>query len=98
MKTSSSKALLIDGNAMIHRGWHALPRLTAPDGRVVNAVYGFAMVLLKIVESEHPDYLVVCWDTPEPTYRHTAEPAYKAQREDQPQEFYDQFPIVHEIV
>ena len=91
-------ALLIDGNALIHRAWHALPRLTSPDGRVVNAVYGFAMVLQKILQTEHPDYLIVCWDTPEPTYRHVAEPAYKAQREEQPQEFYDQVPLTQEVV
>ena len=87
------KALFIDGNALIHRTWHALPRLTAPDGRVVNAVYGFVMVLQKVLQSEHPDYLVVCWDTPEPTYRHRIAPEYKAQREKQPQEFYDQVPF-----
>lgn len=93
-----SHALLIDGNALIHRAWHALPRLTSPDGRVVNAVYGFAMVLQKVLQTEHPEVLVVCWDTPEPTYRHTAEPAYKAQREEQPQEFYDQVPIAKDVI
>ena len=99
MKSSSStSALLIDGNAMIHRAWHALPPLTAPSGQVVNAVYGFTSILLKVLESERPDYFVVCWDTPEPTYRHVAEPAYKAQRIDQPKEFYDQFDLVKELV
>ncbi|MEK7115940.1 MAG: DNA polymerase, partial [Patescibacteria group bacterium] len=92
------KALFIDGNALIHRTWHALPRLTAPDGRVVNAVYGFVMVLQKVLQSEHPDYLVVCWDTPEPTYRHRIAPEYKAQREKQPQEFYDQVPFVQNVI
>ena len=92
------KALLLDGNALIHRAWHALPRLTSPDGRVVNAVYGFAMCLQKILQMERPDYFVVCWDTPEPTYRHIAAPEYKAQREEQPQEFYDQFPLVHDVI
>ncbi len=93
-----STALLIDGNALIHRAWHALPRLTSPDGKVVNAIYGFAMVLQKVLQTEHPESLVVCWDTPEPTYRHIAAPEYKAQREEQPQEFYDQVPIVKEVV
>ncbi len=94
----TSTALLIDGNALIHRAWHALPPLTSPDGTVVNAVYGFTTVLQKILASERPDYFVVCWDTPEPTYRHEAAPEYKAQREDQPDEFYAQFPLTKEVV
>jgi DNA polymerase-1 len=91
-------ALLIDGNALIHRAWHALPPLTSPDGTIVNAVYGFTTVLQKILASERPEYFVVCWDTPEPTYRHEAAPEYKAQREDQPDEFYAQFPLTKEVV
>jgi len=91
-------ALLIDANALIHRAWHALPPLTAPDGRLVNAVYGFSSVLLKVLASERPTYLAVCWDTPEPTYRHTANKEYKAQREEQPEEFYAQIPLVKEVV
>ena len=91
-------ALLIDANALIHRAWHALPPLTAPDGRLVNAVYGFASVLLKVLASERPTYLAVCWDTPEPTFRHKAYKEYKAQREEQPAEFYAQIPLVKEVV
>ncbi len=97
-RVTEPRALLLDGNALIHRTWHALPRLTAPDGKVVNAVYGFAMVLQKLLQSEHPDYLIVCWDTPEPTYRHKLAPEYKAQREEQPQEFYDQVPLVKHVI
>ena len=91
-------ALLIDANALIHRAWHALPPMTAPDGKIVNAVYGFSSVLMNILASEHPDYLAVCWDTEAPTFRHEAEPTYKATRVEQPQEFYDQFPIVKKAV
>lgn len=100
MTKSSAKdtALLIDANSLIHRAWHALPPLTTPDGKLINAAYGFASVLLKIVREMHPTYLVACWDTPEPTFRHEAKPEYKAQREEQPQDFYDQFPIVKKIV
>lgn len=93
-----SSALLIDANALIHRSWHAIRPLTSPDGRLVNAVYGFTTSLLKIVAELHPTHVAVCWDTPEPTFRHEAEPAYKAHRVEQPQEFYDQIPLVKEIV
>jgi len=91
-------AVLIDANALLHRAWHALPPLTAPDGRLMNAAYGFTSVLLKILQAEHPDYLAVCWDTPVPTYRHLAAPEYKAQRKEQPQEFYDQVEPVKRVV
>ncbi|MBI3963884.1 MAG: hypothetical protein HY341_02690, partial [Candidatus Kerfeldbacteria bacterium] len=43
------KLVVVDGNAIIHRAYHALPPLTAPDGRIVNAVYGFAAVMLKVL-------------------------------------------------
>lgn len=95
---SHKKALLIDANALLHRAWHALPPMTSPSGMQVNAVYGFASVLLKILDSERPDYLAVCWDTAAPTFRHEAAPEYKAQREEQPQDFYDQIPLVKETV
>lgn len=91
-------ALLIDANALIHRSWHAIRPLTSPDGRLVNAVYGFTTSLLKIVADLHPTHVAICWDTPEPTFRHAAEPAYKAHRVEQPQEFYDQIPLVKQIV
>lgn len=91
-------AVLIDANALLHRAWHALPPLTTPDGRLINAAYGFTSVLLKILQTEHPDYLAVCWDTAAPTFRHEAAPEYKAQREEQPQEFYDQIPHVKRVV
>jgi len=97
-KLSAKTALIIDANALLHRAWHALPPMTSPDGVVVNAVYGFTSTLLKILEQEHPAYLAVCWDTPEPTYRHEARTEYKSQREAQPDEFYAQAPLVKDVV
>ncbi len=95
---ASKKALLIDANSLLHRAWHALPPLTTPDGKLINAAYGFTSVLQKILTAERPEYLVVCWDTRAPTFRHEAEPTYKAQREKQSQDLYDQIPYVKEIV
>lgn len=98
MSSAQKTAFLIDGNALIHRVWHVLPPMYDPQGRLVNAVYGVTSILLKLLPSIHPDYLVVCWDTPEPTYRHTAAPEYKAQRVEQPKEFYDQIPLTQQMV
>lgn len=87
---------ILDANALLHRAWHALPPLTSPDGTVVNAVYGVMMVMLKLVAEKQPDAFVACWDTEAPTFRHEAYVEYKAHREEQPQELYDQVPLVKE--
>lgn len=95
---SNKKALVIDANALIHRAWHALPPMTAPDGKLVNAVYGFTAILIKILAQERPDVLAVCWDTIAPTFRHEALETYKGKRVKQDQAFYDQFDDVKKVV
>ncbi|MDD2786410.1 MAG: DNA polymerase I [Patescibacteria group bacterium] len=91
------KALLIDANALIHRAWHALPPMTDSKGRLVNAVYGFSTILIKILAEQRPDVLAVCWDTAAPTFRHVARESYKAQREKQPDDFYNQIPLAQKV-
>ncbi len=86
--------LILDGNALLHRAWHALPPLTTRDGRVVNAVYGFAMILEKLLGNLKPAYMAVAWDLPGKTFRHEKYPAYKATRVKKEQELYDQIPII----
>lgn len=88
--------MILDANALLHRAWHALPPLTNPEGVVVNAVYGVTMVVLKLLQDRQPDAFVACWDTKEPTFRHEAFAAYKAQREKQPDELYEQIPLLKE--
>lgn len=72
--------LLIDAHSILHRSFHALPPLTAPDGRPTQALYGLSVMLTKIFETAKPDYAAGCFDLPEPTFRHTTFEAYKAQR------------------
>ncbi len=95
----STKPLLIiiDAPAVLHRAWHALPKLTDPRGRVINAVYGFSSLLLKLVREQKPNYLAAAFDTKAPTFRHLKYKEYKAGREKQPQEFYDQIPLAKQI-
>ncbi len=93
---SQGRLFLLDANALLHRAWHALPPLTSPEGQVVNAVYGTLMVVMKLLQEEHPDVFAACWDTKAPTFRHEAYTAYKAQREQQSDELYDQIPLVKE--
>lgn len=90
--------LLLDGNALLHRAWHAIPPLTTSDGRVINAAYGFSMIMEKLLEQLKPEYVAVAWDLPGKTFRHEAFPAYKAQREKKEPELYAQIPIIQNIL
>jgi DNA polymerase I len=99
MSIKKEKLIIIDGNALIHRSFHALPQtLTTKDGTVVNAVYGFASVLLKALRDFKPDYIVLTFDRKEPTFRHKEYKEYKANRTKAPQELYDQIPIIKKLV
>lgn len=90
--------LIIDAPAILHRAWHALPKLTDKKGRVINAVYGFISFFLKLLREIKPIYLAACFDTAAPTFRHQLYKDYKATRVSQPQEFYDQIPLTKEIL
>jgi DNA polymerase-1 len=90
--------IIIDGNALIHRSFHALPPLTTTKGEQVNAVYGFASVLLKVMKELKPAYIAASFDLAAPTFRHKEYEAYKATRVKAPQELYDQIPRVKELV
>ena len=90
--------LLFDGNALIHRAFHALPPLTvSKTGEMVNAVYGFASTLLKVLGEFKPTYCAVAFDRPTPTFRHEKFEQYKAQRPKAPEELKSQIKRVHMI-
>lgn len=93
-----SRLVLIDGNAIIHRGFHALPPFTAPDGRLVNAVYGFFSMFLKIIQDVEPCYLTVCFDRPKPTFRKALYVGYQAHRPKMDEGLSSQIVLVHEIL
>ena len=81
MEKNEEKILVIlDSHAILHRSFHALPSFTSPSGEPTGAVYGFTAVLLKTIRELKPDYLVACYDLPEPTFRHVAYKEYKIQR------------------
>jgi len=91
--------LLFDGNALIHRAFHALPPLTQPKtGELVNAVYGFASTLLKVFADFKPTHWAVAFDRPTPTFRHEMFEEYKAQRPAMPEELKSQIKKVHQLV
>lgn len=92
------KLIIIDGNAIIHRSFHAIPgKLTTKDGRMSNAAYGFASFLIKALSEIKPQYAVLTLDKKGPTFRHEKFKEYKAKRIKAPQELYDQIPMAKEI-
>ena len=82
--------LIVDGNSLMHRAFHALPVMDA-DGIYTNAVYGFLSMLLKVIKEENVQYLAVCFDEHGPTFRHTVYADYKAGRKETPPELRQQF-------
>lgn len=74
------KLVLIDGFAILHRAFHAIPYLTNKKGQSTNAIYGFVSMLLRIVSDLNPTHIVVCMDEKVPTFRHKAFKSYQAQR------------------
>jgi DNA polymerase-1 len=92
------KLLLIDGNAILHRGYHAYPPLTNPQGEMINAVFGFFSMLLTVIADQKPDYLVVCFDRGKPTFRQSMYAGYHAHRPKMADDFFPQVAIVHEIL
>lgn len=98
MQKNSPKFIIIDGNALIHRSFHAIPpTLTTKDGRLVNAVYGFTSFILRAFLELRPEFVVLTLDRAAPTFRHEEYSEYKATRTKAPDELYEQIPIVKEV-
>ena len=97
--TSSLRPLLlvVDGNSLLHRAFHALPLMDA-DGIFTNAVHGFMMMFLKVVREYSPVSAAVAFDTHAPTFRHEAYEGYKAGRQAAPDEMKMQFPVLKEVL
>ncbi len=93
------KLVLIDGNALLHRAFHAVPQhFRTREGEQTNAVYGFSNVFLSIIKELKPDYMAVAFDRKAPTFRHQKFEAYKAKRVKAPDELYSQIPRIKEVV
>jgi DNA polymerase-1 len=93
-----STLLLVDGNAIIHRAFHALPPFRAPDGRPTGAVYGFFSTLFSAIKQFEPTHIAVAFDVAGPTFRHEEFKDYKAKRIKAPPELYDQIPMIQDIL
>ena len=90
--------IIIDGNSLMHRAFHALPPLSNADGVYTNAVFGFLSMLFKVVGDEQPRYLAVAFDLHGPTFRHKDYSEYKAGRKPTAPELRPQFDLVRECL
>ncbi|MEI2403110.1 DNA polymerase I [Niallia taxi] len=92
------KLILIDGNSIAYRAFFALPLLNNDKGVHTNAVYGFTMMLMKILEDEKPTHLLVAFDAGKTTFRHKTFSEYKGGRQKTPPELSEQFPYIRELL
>ncbi|HLA15395.1 MAG TPA: DNA polymerase I, partial [Candidatus Limnocylindrales bacterium] len=94
------RLMLLDGNGLIYRGYFALINqpLTTSRGDLVTAVFGFTNIVLRAFADVRPDYVVVAFDLPAPTFRHEAYAEYKANRQRMPDDLRAQVPKVRDVV
>lgn len=98
MKKDKEIFLTIDSNSIIHRSFYALPPLKTKKGEPMGAVYGFFLVLFKVVKEFHPKYVTATFDYPAPTFRHKKYKDYKIKRKKAPPELYDQIKVAKKIL
>ena len=89
---------IVDAMAFAFRAFYAIKRLSDPQGRPTNAIYGLTRILLKLLREQQPDYIAVVFDAPGPTFRKELYADYKANRDATPEDLLEQFPRMHEVV
>lgn len=94
----TKKLVLIDGNSIAYRAFFALPLLHNDKGIHTNAIYGFTMMLMKILEEERPTHILVAFDAGKTTFRHKSFSEYKGGRQKTPPELSEQFSFIRELL
>lgn len=100
MSTARKKLAIIDGKSVFYRGYYAMPNLTTKDGVSTGGIYGFTAMGIELLKKLKPDYVCVAWDKPKTNIRSRLKilPEYKAGRKAAPADFYEQIPILHELL
>lgn len=100
MEKDSSKDifLLVDGSAIVHRAYHALPHFTSSNGEATGAVHGFFSMLFKVMQELQPTRVAIAFDRPKPTFRQQMYVGYQAQRPKMESDLSDQFKMILEIL
>ncbi|HSD55722.1 MAG TPA: DNA polymerase, partial [Candidatus Saccharimonadales bacterium] len=96
----SKRLVIIDGKSVFYRGYYAMPNLSTKDGTPTGGVYGFAVLALEVVKRLKPDYVCVAWDKSQTNIRSRLAlyPQYKAGRKPPPPDFYEQIPILQNLL
>jgi DNA polymerase I len=96
----SKRLVIIDGKSVFYRGYYAMPSLSTQDGTPTGGVYGFAVLSLEIIKRLKPDYVCVAWDKRHTNIRSRLAlyPQYKANRKPAPPDFYEQIPILYDLL
>ena len=94
------RLVVIDGKSVFYRGYYAMPELSMADGTPTGGVYGFVSLAIELIKKLEPDYVAVAWDKRGTNIRKRRElyPEYKAGRKSAPDDFYQQIPILHELL
>jgi len=90
----SNTLLIVDGNGLMHRAFHALPPFKTAKGVPTQVVYGFFSILYKSIADFQPTHVLVCFDTPAPTFRNVLHKEYQSQRPKIADDFIEQIPMV----
>ncbi|MFY8211368.1 MAG: 5'-3' exonuclease, partial [Candidatus Nanopelagicus sp.] len=100
MAKSSKRLLLIDGHSMAYRAFYALPvdNFKTSTGQPTNAVYGFAAMIINLINQEKPTHIAVAFDVSRQTFRTEKFPEYKSNRAATPDEFRSQVSHIYEVV
>lgn len=99
-KPGVKRLAIIDGKSVFYRGYYAMSNLSTNDGTPTGGVFGFATMALEVIKRLKPDYVCVAWDKPKTNIRKRLElyPEYKAGRKPAPPDFYEQIPVLHELL
>lgn len=95
---NEKRLIIIDSSSLLYRAFHALPPLTNKKGQATGAVYGFLLILFKAIKDLKANYIVACFDTPKPTFRHEKFDDYKAHRPKTPDGIISQIPVIKEVL
>lgn len=91
------KLYLIDASAMFFRAFYAVRPLSSPEGIPTNAIYGYLQMLQKVLREENPDYVAICYDNKEPSFRKNLYSEYKANRSEMPEDLQAQMPYLMQL-
>lgn len=99
-EATRKKLAIIDGKSVFYRGYYAMSHLATNDGTPTGGVYGFAVMALEVLKKLNPDYVCVAWDKSKTNIRKRRKiyPEYKAGRKTPPQDFFEQIPVLHELL